>query len=472
MRALDWSTTSLGHPSSWPHSLSTVVRVMLNSGHPMYIFWGPERICLYNDAYRKSIGPERHPGSLGRPALEVWSEIWDVIGPQIDQVMAGRGSTWHENQLIPITRNGKLEDVYWTYSYSPIDDSTAAHGVGGVLVVCAETTEKVLSLQRTAEERERFAVLASIVESSDDAIVSKDLNGKIRSWNKGAERLFGYTAQEVIGRPVTILIPTDFLDEEPAILGRIVKGERIEHYETTRQRKDGSLIHVSLTVSPVRDFSGKIIGASKVGRDITQKRRAQEKQKLLLQEMNHRVKNLFAVASGLIAVSARTATTPKQLSSDVRSRLGALARAQDLILAGDRQNTSKVQLLDLARTILSPYDTNNGHISISGPEVECGPGAATSIALLLHEFATNSVKYGALMNAEGSIDVRFETGRQLMLTWTESGVPPIQSTAITQGFGGVLVDATIAGLGGTIERAWSRTDLRIQITVPLERIAG
>jgi PAS domain S-box-containing protein len=329
-----------------------------------------------------------------------------------------------------------------------------------------------MSLQRTAEERERFAVLASIVESSDDAIVSKDLNGIIRSWNKGAERLFGYTAPEVIGQAVTILIPTDFLDEEPAILGRIVKGERIEHYETTRQRKDGSLIHVSLTVSPVRDSSGKIIGASKVGRDITQKRRAQEKQKLLLQEMNHRVKNLFAVASGLIAVSARTATTPKQLSSDVRSRLGALARAQDLILAGDRKDTSNVQLLDLVRIILSPYDTNNGHISISGPEVECGPGAATSIALLLHEFATNSVKYGALMNAEGSIDVWFEIGRQLTLTWTESGGPPIESAAITQGFGGVLVNATIAGLGGTIERTWSRTDLTIRITVPLERIAG
>ena len=473
MRAHDWSHSSLGHPSTWSQPLSTVVRVMLNSGHPMYIFWGPQLACLYNDAYRRSIGPERHPGSLGRPAREVWEEIWDNIGPQIDQVMEGRGSTWHENQLIPITRNGRLEDVYWTYSYSPIDDATAAHGVGGVLVVCTETTEKVVSLQRAAEERERFAVLASIVESSDDAIVSKDLNGIIRSWNKGAERLFGYTASEAIGQPVTMLIPADFLDEEPTILGRIVKGERIAHFETTRQRKDGSLIHVSLTVSPVRDGSGRIIGASKVGRDITMKRRAQEKQKLLLREMNHRVKNLFAVASGLIAVSAKTATTPKQLSSDVRARLAALAKAQDLILAGagDSTERSKVPLLDLTRTILSPYDTNHGHISMAGPEVECGPGAATSIALLLHEFATNSVKYGALMNAEGSIDVRFDTGSQLVLTWTEKGGQPIESDAIVPGFGGVLVDATIAGLGGRIERNWSRDSLRIEITLPLERIA-
>ncbi len=119
MRSHDWSTSSLGHPASWARPLRTVVRVMLNSGHPMYVFWGADRACLYNDAYRRSIGPERHPGSLGRPALEVWLEIWDIIGPQIDSVMGGRGSTWHENHLVPITRNGKREDVYWTYSFSP-----------------------------------------------------------------------------------------------------------------------------------------------------------------------------------------------------------------------------------------------------------------------------------------------------------------------------------------------------------------
>src|SRR4249920_3500575 len=136
MRARDWSSSSLGPPSSWSQSLRTVVRLMLNTGHPMYIFWGEAGACLYNDAYRLSIGPERHPGSLGRPAREVWDEIWDIIGPQIEQVMAGRGATWHENQLVPITRNGRREDVYWTYSFGPIDDQLAPTGVGGVLVVC------------------------------------------------------------------------------------------------------------------------------------------------------------------------------------------------------------------------------------------------------------------------------------------------------------------------------------------------
>jgi PAS domain S-box-containing protein len=109
--------------------------------------------------------------------------------------------------------------------------------------------------------------LASIVESSDDAIVSKDLDGVIITWNRGAERLFGYKAEEVIGKSVTILIPPDRHDEEPRILEQVRRGERIDHYETVRRRRDGSLVEISLTVSPVSDAEGKIIGASKIARD-------------------------------------------------------------------------------------------------------------------------------------------------------------------------------------------------------------
>jgi hypothetical protein len=152
MRAHDWSKLSLGRPETWPQSLRTVVRLMLNTRHPMYIWWGPDGACLYNDAYRQSIGPERHPRSLGRPAREVWDEIWDIIGPQIDHVMSGRGATWHEDHLVPITRHGRREDVYWTYSYSPIDDETAPHGVGGVLVICSETTQRVLGERLLSDE--------------------------------------------------------------------------------------------------------------------------------------------------------------------------------------------------------------------------------------------------------------------------------------------------------------------------------
>ena len=130
-----------------------------------------------------------------------------------------------------------------------------------------------LVLEADEETRQR---LAAIVESSDDAILSKDLNGILMSWNSGAQRLFGYSADEVLGKSVTILIPDDHLDEEPKILERIRRGERVEPYETVRRRKDGSLIDIALTVSPIMDAFGKVVGASKIARDITDRKRAEQ----------------------------------------------------------------------------------------------------------------------------------------------------------------------------------------------------
>ena len=138
-RTFDWSKTSIGRPETWPQSLRVTVRLMLNSRHPMFIWWGPELIQFYNDAYRETMGPERHPSALGARGRECWAEIWDIIGPQIDYVMAGRGATWNVDQLVPVTRHGRREDVWWTYSYGPIDFEGK---VGGVLVVCRDVTSE------------------------------------------------------------------------------------------------------------------------------------------------------------------------------------------------------------------------------------------------------------------------------------------------------------------------------------------
>src|ERR1700744_4672561 len=126
--------------------------------------------------------------------------------------------------------------------------------------------------------------LAAIVASSDDAIISKDLNGIITSWNEGAERIFGYKPEEVIGKPITLIIPPDRHHEEPAILARLRRGETVEHFETVRVRKDGTLLNISLTISPVRDASGRVVGASKVARDVTEQKRAEERQRQMTAE--------------------------------------------------------------------------------------------------------------------------------------------------------------------------------------------
>ncbi|MGH9197865.1 MAG: PAS domain S-box protein, partial [Acidimicrobiia bacterium] len=167
-------------------------------------------------------------------------------------------------------------------------DQPCGPGAQDIAVVDVLTRTVALAIERAQAEETR-ARLAAIVESSDDAIVSKDLNGIITSWNRGAERLFGYEAREAIGQPVTLLIPPDRLDEEPVILERIRRGERIDHYETVRCRKDGTLLEISLSVSPLTNAEGKIVGASKIARDITERRRAEaERERLLDSEQEAR----------------------------------------------------------------------------------------------------------------------------------------------------------------------------------------
>lgn len=144
MRAHDWSSTPLGLPQNWSQSLRAVVRLVLTSSHPMAVFWGSEHIFFYNDAFRASLGSELHPSLLGAHGRSGWKDIWELIEPQISVVMSGEGATWHDDQLIPITRHGRLEEVYWTYGYSPVHEESAPNQVGGALVVCTETTAKVL----------------------------------------------------------------------------------------------------------------------------------------------------------------------------------------------------------------------------------------------------------------------------------------------------------------------------------------
>ena len=192
IRAHDWRKTPLGPLDTWPQSLRTAIRLVLNNGHPMYIWWGPDLLCFYNDAYRESIGAERHPGSLGRKGREVWDEIWEIIGPQIAQVMSGGGATWQQNALVPITRHGRIDDVYWTYSYSPIDDASAPSGVGGVLVVCTETTEHVLGALRSAEERKKFAQLFEALRESEEQLRLATDAAEVGLWDLdvGSDSLF------------------------------------------------------------------------------------------------------------------------------------------------------------------------------------------------------------------------------------------------------------------------------------------
>jgi len=317
------------------------------------------------------------------------------------------------------------------------------------------------------------AWLAAIIESSDDAIVSKTLDGTITSWNSAAERMFGFSALEAIGQSITIIIPEDRLPEESKILASIRAGRRIEHFETVRRRQDGSLFAVSVTVSPVRDEAGVIQGASKILRDITDRREAEERQSLLLREMNHRAKNLFAVIAGLVTVTSRSAGSKEELVTTLTGRISALARAHALTLP-DPDSTVAAQtsttLTSLLHAILEPYP-GQCTIELDGEDAPIGGSALSSLALMLHEFAINSAKYGALSSENGCLTVQVSSvGRILRLIWTES-LGPASPPEHVEGFGAKLEQASLRSLNGTLERQWKSEGLVIVLTIPIARMA-
>jgi PAS domain S-box-containing protein len=199
--------------------------------------------------------------------------------------------------FIPILEDGELIGKFMAYYDAPHRFSNPEGDIALTLARQLALSTARLKAEDERRTAERSALqLVSIIESSDDAIISKDLDGIIQTWNASAERLFGYTAEEVVGRPVTMLIPADRQDEEPSILARIRRGEPVQHYETVRRRKDGSLLDISLTVSPVRDRWGRIIGASKIARDITGRKEAE----LKLEESERRLQELLAAIPAAI----------------------------------------------------------------------------------------------------------------------------------------------------------------------------
>ncbi len=341
----------------------------------------------------------------------------------------------------------------------------------------ATETKRSAPAARRQPERDDLAEhhYRAIIESSEDAIVSKDLSGVILSWNSSAERLFGYKADEAVGKPITIIIPADRLDEEPTILEKIHRGERIEHFETVRQRKDGSFVNISLTISPIRNSRGTIVGASKIAREITELRKARDRQHLLLREMSHRVKNLFAISGSIVGLSARLAKSPRELAESTRARLSALARAHALTFSDgfDDAAHQRTTLQSLIRTIVAPFDEpEHPRIAISGIDCGVAGSAVTSLALLLHEFATNAVKYGALSSDKGTIKVVFaEEADSIVVHWTERGGPPAVAPAGGFGFGDVLSRIAVSDqLGGEIVRDWRPEGLAIRMSVPRSRL--
>jgi PAS domain S-box-containing protein len=307
--------------------------------------------------------------------------------------------------------------------------------------------------------------LAAIVESNDDAIISKNLDGIITSWNAGAERIFGYLAEEIIGKPITLLIPPDHQDEEHAIIERIRRGQRIEHYETVRQRRHGSLIDISLTVSPIRNAQGKVVGASKIARDITERKRSEAQIVNLAREAEHRTKNILATVLATVRLSS--SDTSADLKKVIEGRIEALAKVHTLFV---QTRWTGADLSSLVTQELSPYRIEGEErVRVDGPSVMLEPTTAQTLAISLHELATNAVKYGSLSAADGRVEVAWSGTADgwLRLRWTESGGPTI-TPPTRRGFGTSIIENIIGGqLRGEVRFDWRDKGLTCEISLPV-----
>jgi PAS domain S-box-containing protein len=194
IRQKDWSENPVGNPENWSQSLRTTLSIILNSKFPMFLFWGPELICFYNDAYRPSLGNDgKHPDILGERAEDCWKETWNYIKPLIDGILAGGEANWSEDQLLPIYRNGRMEDVYWTFSYSPVNDESGKPG--GVFVTCFESTKQVIAINNLEESQNKLQFAVSAAE-----LGTWDLNPKTNTfiYNQQLRYWFGLDPENEI----------------------------------------------------------------------------------------------------------------------------------------------------------------------------------------------------------------------------------------------------------------------------------
>ena len=312
------------------------------------------------------------------------------------------------------------------------------------------------------------AWLAAIVDSSDDAIVSKTLDGTVTSWNAGAERMFGYSADEMVGGSILKIIPADRQNEEDYILGLIRKGDRIKAYDTIRRCKDGRLLNISLSVSPIRDQDQKIVGVSKIARDITEIKATLETQRLLLRELNHRTKNLLAVVDAIVRQTARR-TPPTELVSRVSRRLQALSVNQDLMIASDWQGAELGQLVRSQLEAL--LDASDPRVTLSGPSLIVRPSVAQTLGMAIYELTANALKYGALSAQAGSVHISWSVSeangvREFKLRWKEAGGPPVTAPR-KKGFGSTIIEEMAArSVLGKATAAFLATGFEWELTAP------
>ncbi len=398
-------------------------------------------------------------GDQGRPITDIVSHLGrDGLEQDVKEVM---------RTLIPVQREVALVAGNRAYQMHVRPYRDLNHVINGVVVTFVDISE------RKRAEANRGA-LAAIIDSSSDAIISTDLDDVIISWNRGAERFFGFNADEAVDQALAILMPHDRADEDSELLRRVKLGERIDSFETVLHGKNGGIHEVSLTVSPVRDSEGAIVGVSKIVRDIAERKQAERRSDLLLGELDHRVKNILAIVSSVVSQTRKTAATPEAFAAAIEGRIQAIAKAHSLLTRGGRLGAT---LAAIVETELAPYRGVGQRVTVSGDEVILTPKAGMALSMTIHELTTNAVKHGALSVPEGRLEIRWTASGDgmaplLRIDWTESEGPPV-TPPTRRGFGATLIERALAyEFDAQVKREFHPSGLTCMIKMPLSDEVG
>jgi signal transduction histidine kinase len=510
VRAHDWSRTAMGPIRQWPEVLRTTVNTLLSSRQPMFLWWGEELVQFYNDAYRKSLGADKHPLALGQRGNECWPEIWPVVGPLIDKVMRNGDSYWSEDQLIPILRDGRMVDVYWTYSYSPVWHADGA--IGGTLVVCSETTGRVLT--ESSGRAERGRLLGILQQAPAFFALLQGPDHVFTMTNALYQRLVNN--RDVLGKSVHVALPEAAEQGYIEILDRVYKGQP---YAGSGARYDAYVgeglpadeHYIDFVYQPLRESDGSVSGIIVMGVDVTDKRKAQDAlihaEKLatvgrLASSIAHEINNPLEAVTNLlylVRIMDCSETVNEYLdAADRELRRVAVITNQTLRFHKQGPTPMEVQGEDLIESVLTLHHGRINHSKFSverryrsSAAVSCFEGEIRQVVNNLVGNALDAMDACGgrlLLRKRGGTD--HETGRKgMIITVADNGpgMPPSVAERAFQPF------FTTKGSQGTGQGLWisreivsrhagkillrtsqkpKRTGTTISVFLPFERTPG
>lgn len=436
IRTHDWRHTPLGPVETWSPSLKTATAIILHSPVPIVMLWGEKGVMIYNDAYSVFAG-HRHPALFGSNVREGWAEIADFNDNVMNVGLAG-GTLAYRDQELTLHRKGYPEQVWMDLDYSPVMDEDGK--AAGVIAIVVETTERVLAERRNREESKRLQNLFEQAPTFMAMLSGAD--HRFDMLNPEYRKLIGN--REVLGQSIAEALPeiadqgyVELLDDVFAS-GETVR--RMSEQVFFKWNLAGPLEErfVDFVYQPIRDETGTVTHIFVQGSDVTERVRAENHQKLLVNELNHRVKNTLTSIQSIVSQTLRSVRTKEEASGAISARILALSRAHNVLT---NENWDGADLKTMVDSALEAFQTEGRKaIRIAGPTLRVGPHAAMSIALALHELATNAVKYGALSTDSGTVDVtwRISDPGNFEMDWTEQGGPPVVK-GDRRGFGSRLI---------------------------------